>query len=67
MTIDAFLTSDFAHALRFEITDEAFSYHAAELGRVVAGDLADLKRWLATAEDSADLDYTDFCDRVRAA
>jgi hypothetical protein len=67
MTIDAFLTSDFAHALRFEITDEAFSYHAAELGRDLVGDLADLERWLATIEDAADLDYTDFCDRVYAA
>jgi hypothetical protein len=67
MTLAAFLASSFAHALRFQITDEAFNYHAAELGREVAGDLADLKRWLATAEDSADLDYTDFCDRVRAA
>jgi hypothetical protein len=67
MTTDTFLASDFAHALRFEISDEAFSYHAAELGREVAGDLVDLERWLATIEDSADLDYTDFCDRVRAA
>jgi hypothetical protein len=66
MTIDAFLASDFAHALRFEISGEAFAYHAAELGREVAGDLAELERWLATVEDSADLDYTDFCDRVHA-
>jgi hypothetical protein len=67
MTIDAFLTSSFAHALRFEISGEAFSYHAAELGRDLVGGLADLDRWLATIEDAADLDYTDFCDRVRAA
>jgi hypothetical protein len=66
MTIDAFLASDFAHALRFEISGEAFGYHAAELGREVAGDLADLERWLATVEEAADLDYTDFCDRVHA-
>ena len=66
MTIDAFLASSFAHTLRFEVADEAFGYHAAELGRTVVGDLADLERWLATVEEADDLDYTDFCDRVYA-